>query len=105
MKGYFTIREACELLDVSQRTVQRWVRDGSVESTLGNDGKRYISAASLAHWRATRTASCTEDKLTEVREVTDILLDMLKLIPVSSPAQIVDRQALRERLLSTKTKK
>lgn len=57
---HYRIREAADLLGVSDDTVRRWVDAGDLDATLDGSGRKVVDGAQLAEW-AVRTAQSAPD--------------------------------------------
>ncbi len=59
--AYFLIREAADLLGVSDDTVRRWVDSGSLPATLNESGRKVIDGVVLAEFSRQHAASPAPD--------------------------------------------
>ncbi|MBJ8348186.1 molybdopterin-binding protein [Antrihabitans sp. YC2-6] len=59
----FRIREAAELLGVSDDTVRRWVDNGSLPATADGSGRKVIDGATLASFARSNSAPAARDPL------------------------------------------
>ncbi|MFE4464690.1 molybdopterin-binding protein [Oerskovia sp. NPDC056781] len=57
---HYRIKEAADLLGVSDDTVRRWVDAGDLDATLDGSGRKVLDGAQLAAW-AVRTAQAAPD--------------------------------------------
>ena len=64
MSATIRIREAAELLGVSDDTVRRWIDDGSLTATNDDSGRKVIAGAQLAEFARTNAARAPQDPLT-----------------------------------------
>lgn len=79
------VREAAELLGVSDDTVRRWIDDGSLPAHLDDSGRKVIDGAALAAFARANTAAAPKDPLgigSSARNrfvglVTDVLTDQV----------------------------
>ena len=63
MSATIRIREAAELLGVSDDTVRRWIDDGSLSATSDESGRKVIPGAQLAEFVRTNAARAPQDPL------------------------------------------
>jgi molybdopterin-binding protein len=59
----FRIREAAELLGVSDDTVRRWIDDGSLSASQDQSGRKVIAGDLLAEFARTNSARVAPDPL------------------------------------------
>ncbi|MFF3063960.1 molybdopterin-binding protein [Oerskovia sp. NPDC057915] len=79
---HYRIKEAADLLGVSDDTVRRWVDAGELDATLDESGRKVVDGAQLAAY-AVRTAQSTPDPSGVARSarnrfvgiVTDVVSD------------------------------
>ena len=57
------VRQAAELLGVSDDTVRRWIDDGSLAASADASGRKVIDGAQLAAFARRQTASAPKDPL------------------------------------------
>jgi molybdopterin-binding protein len=57
------IREAADLLGVSDDTVRRWIDDGSLAVSHDSSGRKVIEGAALAEFARTNAATAPKDPL------------------------------------------
>ena len=57
------VREAAELLGVSDDTVRRWIDDGSLTATLDEAGRKVIAGEVLAKFASANAAAAPKDPL------------------------------------------
>jgi molybdopterin-binding protein len=57
------VREAAELLGVSDDTVRRWIDDGSLPASLDASSRKVIDGAALAEFARTNAAAAPKDPL------------------------------------------
>ncbi len=57
------VREAAELLGVSDDTVRRWIDDGSLPAHLDGSGRKVIDGAALAAFARANAAAAPRDPL------------------------------------------
>jgi molybdopterin-binding protein len=57
------IREAAELLGVSDDTVRRWIDDGSLNASLDDTGRKVIAGDALAEFAHRKAATVPKDPL------------------------------------------
>lgn len=59
----FRIREAAELLGVSDDTVRRWIEDGSLSASQGESGRKVIAGHVLAEFARSNAGRVPPDPL------------------------------------------
>ena len=77
------IREAAELLGVSDDTVRRWIDDGSLSATQDASRRKVISGAALAEFARANAAAAPKDPLSVASSarnrfaglVTNVIID------------------------------
>ena len=57
------MREAAELLGVSDDTIRRWIDDGSLSATLDDSGRKVIAGDVLAEFARANPAAAPKDPL------------------------------------------
>ena len=57
------VREAAELLSVSDDTVRRWIDDGSLPASIDDSGRKVIAGDALAQFARTHAGSPPRDPL------------------------------------------
>lgn len=89
---YLTLTEASKYTGLSRRTLQRYVASGKLPSTKNDSGVRQIPVLALKPYaNAERLSERAGDK-----QVQQILLEILELIPLNDIAAISKKQRLRE---------
>ena len=58
------VREAAELLGVSDDTVRRWIDDGSLPASLDESGRKVVAGDALAAFATANAATAPRDPLT-----------------------------------------
>jgi molybdopterin-binding protein len=80
---YIRIREAAELLGVSDDTVRRWIDDGALTAELDASGRKVLDGAALAAFARANASAAPKDPLgigSSARNrfaglVTDVIVD------------------------------
>lgn len=89
---YLTLTQASKYTGLSHRTLQRYVATGKLPSKKNDSGVRQIPVLALKQYaKAERLSDRVGDK-----QVQQILLEILELIPLSDLAAISKKQRLRE---------
>lgn len=89
---YLTLTQATTYTGLSRRTLQRYVASGKLPSTKNGSGIRQIPALALKPYI---NAGCLSERA-EDKQVQQILLEILELIPLTDIAAITKKQRLRE---------
>lgn len=89
---YLTLTQASKCTGLSRRTLQRYVASGKLPSTKNDSGVRQIPALALKPYI---NAGCLSERV-EDKQVQQILLEILELIPLNEIAAISKKQRLRE---------
>ena len=89
---HLTLTEASICTGLSRRTLQRYVASGKLPSTKNDSGVRQIPVLALKPYaKAERLSERAGDK-----QVQQILLEILELIPLNDIAALSKKQRLRE---------